>query len=71
MQENSNRITMVLVGKYVDFYILDYGVIRKRVLGDPFSTDPEDIVLSPMSRYEMVMLNGWNHVGCMSPKIHP
>ena len=32
---------------------LDYGVIRERVKGDPFSTDSKDIVLSPMSGYDV------------------
>ena len=30
-------------------------------MGDPFSTDPEDIVLPPMNGYEMVMLTGLNN----------
>ena len=34
---------------------------RERVMGDPFSTDPEDIVLPPMNGYEMVMLTGLNY----------
>ena len=38
-------------------------------MGDPFSTDPKDIVLPPMSGYEM-MLTGLNPFGCMSPSMH-
>ena len=54
------KLFMLETSIFVHFFRFVRGK-RERVMGDPFSTDPEDIVLPPMNGYEMVMLTGLNY----------